>query len=176
MNIEGKIKELYYSSFNNIIKNTDFYFERRSKKPPKDPINALISFTNSMIYVYVLSAIYNSQLDARIGFLHSTNARKFSLHLDIAEIFKPIIGNRTIFKAINKNILDTSHFQFDKDQCFLNEKGKEKILILLEDKLKNTIQTENKNASYEYLLKEECYKLQRHLLGKEEYTPFVSRW
>ncbi|MGC8706629.1 MAG: type I-B CRISPR-associated endonuclease Cas1b [Desulfurella sp.] len=176
MNTEGKIRELYYKSFNNIIKHADFYFEKRSKKPPKDPINVLISFTNSMVYVYVLSAIYHSQLDARIGFLHSTNSRKFSLNLDIAEIFKPIIGDRTIFKAINKNMLDKSYFQFDQDQCFLNEKGREKMLLLLEDKLKNITQTENKNTSYEYLLKEECYKLQKHLLGKEEYKPFVSRW
>ena len=64
--------------------------ENRSKRPPQNRLNALISFLNSLCYVTTLAQIYKTHLDPRIGFLHETNFRRFSLNLDIAEIFKPI--------------------------------------------------------------------------------------
>jgi CRISP-associated protein Cas1 len=178
MSAEGKIKQEYYGSFNEIIDNKDFIFNKRSKRPPGDHINALISFANSMIYTYVLSEIYHTHLDPRIGYLHSTNSRRFTLNLDIAEIFKPVIGDRAIFSAINKNILSAKDFEKDLNGTLLNEKGRRKFLGHIEERLKQTIKHSQmkKNVSYRRLIRLEIYKLEKHLMGEKEYKPFVMDW
>lgn len=178
MSVEGKIKKEYYRAFNTIIDNPEFKFETRSKRPPKDYINALISFANSMIYTAVLSEIYQTHLDPRIGYLHTTNFRRFTLNLDVAEIFKPVIGDRTIFSALNKNIITEKDFDKELNGIMLNEKGKRKFLEHYEERLKQTIKHSkmNKNVSYRRLMRLELYKLEKHLMGEEVYKPFVMDW
>lgn len=91
MGCEGRAKDIYYEAFNTFLKQ-DFSIEKREKRPPKNPINALISFANSMIYTTVLSEIYHTQLNPTISYLHEPGQKRYSLYLDIAEIFKPLIG------------------------------------------------------------------------------------
>jgi len=110
MAFEGQIKQKYFRAFNEIIDNSEFKFITRSKRPPKDYINTLISFSNSIIYTQVLSEIYKTHLDPRIGFLHTSNDRRFTLNLDVAEIFKIVIGDRTIFSILNKKIISENDF------------------------------------------------------------------
>jgi CRISPR-associated protein Cas1 len=104
MAIEGNIREQYYKAFDRILDNEHFVFEGRTRRPPKNRLNALISFGNSLLYTTCLSQIYQTHLDPRIGFLHATNFRRFTLNLDVAEVFKPIIADRVIFTLINKRI------------------------------------------------------------------------
>ena len=101
MGIEGNIRKIYYSAWNEII-NQDIAFEKRVKNPPDNAINSLISYVNSVIYTRVLSEIYKTQLNPTISYLHEPSERRFSLCLDIAEIFKPIIADRLIFSMLNK--------------------------------------------------------------------------
>ena len=95
--LEARIREIYYSTFNLILKNKDYYFYKRTKRPPEDPINSLISFGNTLLYNYIAKEIYKTTLDIRIAFLHASNNRYESLNLDISEVFKPIIVDRVIF-------------------------------------------------------------------------------
>jgi len=78
----------------------DFSIEKREKHPPTNPLNALISFANSLVYTTVLSEIYHTQLNPCVSFLHQPGERRYSLALDIAEIFKPLIGDPIIFNLI----------------------------------------------------------------------------
>ena len=178
MAFEGQIKEVYYRAFQKIIQNPDFAFEGRTRRPPTNPINALISFSNSIIYTQVLSEIYQTHLDPRIGYLHTTNFRRFSLNLDIAEIFKPVIGDRTIFACLNKKIISKNDFEQALNGIILNEKGKKKFLTQLEEKLKQTVYYSKlkKKVSYRRLIRLELYKLEKHLMGEQEYNPFVMEW
>ncbi|MCB4205474.1 type I-B CRISPR-associated endonuclease Cas1b [Deferribacterales bacterium Es71-Z0220] len=178
MAIEGQIKSIYYSCFDTIINNDDFVFDERTKRPPKNHLNALISFSNSLIYTYCLSEIYKTHLDPRIGFLHTTNFRRFSLNLDIAEIFKPIIGDRTIFSMINKNVITYKDFEQQINGIVLNDKGRKKFLEALEDRLKQTIKHSKikNNVSYRRLIRIELYKLEKHLMDEEKYEPFIMDW
>jgi len=175
---EGNIRNHYYEAFNKIIKSEKFVFDKRSKRPPKTRINALISFGNGLLYTVVLGEIYKTHLDPRIGFLHATNFRKFALNLDIAEIFKPIIVDRVIFYLLNKEMLGEEHFMKELNRVYLNEKGRAIFVREFENKLKSTIKHEKlrRNVSYRRLLRMELYKLQKHLIGEEEYKPFVARW
>ena len=101
MGIEGNIRKVYYDSWNVII-NQDIAFEKRVKNPPDNAINSLISYVNTIIYTRVLGEIYKTQLNPTISYLHEPSERRFSLCLDIAEIFKPIIADRLIFSMLNK--------------------------------------------------------------------------
>ena len=97
MAVEGNIRDQYYKCFNEIIGKEDFDFNGRNRRPPQDRINALISFGNTLAYTAVLSEIYKTHLDPRIGYLHTTNFRRFTLNLDVAEIFKPSGGQAYIY-------------------------------------------------------------------------------
>jgi len=178
MGLEGNAREYYYRAFDNILKNPDFVFESRSKRPPRNFLNALISFGNSMLYTIVLSEIYKTHLDPRIGYLHTTNFRRFSLNLDIAEIFKPIIVDRLIFKVVGKKMITRKDFDKAVGGLQLTEKGMKTFVQELEDKLSATIKHRRlgRQVSYRRLIRLEIYKLQKHLMEEEEYEPYVARW
>lgn len=108
MGIEGNIRKLYYDAFDVIL--DDYKMGARTKQPPQNEVNALISFGNMMCYTETLRAIHQTQLNPTISFLHTPGERRYSLCLDISEIFKPIIVDRVIFKVLNKHALGAQHF------------------------------------------------------------------
>lgn len=127
MNIEGRIRSEYYSKFDEILPD-DFKMEGRSRQPPKNMINSLISFGNSMMYSTVLTELYNTQLNPTISYLHEPSERRFSLSLDLSEIFKPIFVDRLIFYMVNKRMLSKKDFNEDLNCCLLNDKGRNKFI------------------------------------------------
>ena len=86
MGIEGNIRKQYYSAWNTIV-NQEINFEKRVMHPPDNMINSLISYVNSLIYTKVLSEIYHTQLNPTISYLHEPGTRRYSLCLDLSEIF-----------------------------------------------------------------------------------------
>lgn len=177
MGIEGNIRQTYYSAFDQII--TDFAMESRTKQPPSNEINALISFGNMVCYTLALDMIYHTQLNPTISFLHEPGYRRYSLALDLAEVFKPILVDRTIFRVLNKKEIQEKHFDKRLNGCFLNETGKKTYLRAWEERLSETIKhrTLNKNVSYKHLVKLECYKIAKYILKDEpEYKPFKIWW
>jgi len=172
--LEGEIRKLYYEAFNLILGLDDFLFTKRTKRPPQDPLNALISFGNYLLYTTVLAQIYRTHLDPRIGYLHETNNRSFSLNLDIAEVFKPIIVDKVIFSLVNKKQIQLKHFEESIEYTHLNEKGRQIFISAFEEKLKTTVNYKNiGKVSYRKLIRLECYKLYKHFLGEEFYKPFI---
>jgi len=178
MAIEGNIREQYYYAFDIILNDENFIFESRTKRPPKNRLNALISFANSILYTVCLSEIYQTHLDPRIGFLHTTNFRRFTLNLDVSEVFKPIIADRVVFALINKGIIKPQHFEEKLDGIVLNEKGKELFIKEMDERLKSTFEHKKlgRHVSYRHLIRLELYKIEKHLIGEEEYKPFVTGW
>ncbi len=178
MAIEGNIRDQYYSAFDAIIEDESFRFQKRTRRPPKNRLNALVSFGNSLLYTTVLSEIYKTHLDPRIGYLHTTNFRRFTLNLDVAEVFKPIIVDRVIFTVLNKKMLAPKHFEQKLGGIVLNEKGRQTFITEYENRLKSTIKHERlkRNVSYRQLILLELYKIQKHLMDEKPYEPFVARW
>jgi len=178
MAFEGNIRDIYYRSFGEIIRSEDFSFESRTKRPPENRLNALISFGNSLLYTIVLSEIYKTHLDPRIGFLHATNFRRFTLNLDVAEVFKPILVDRLIFTLLNKGMIQRNHFEEKLQGVYLKENGRKIFVEQWDEKLKTTIRHPRlgRNVSYQRLIRLELYKIEKHLIGEEFYNPFVARW
>ena len=177
MGIEGNIRKVYYSTWSKII-NQEIDFEKRVKRPPDNMINTLISFINSLIYTTCLSEIYKTQLNPTISYLHSPGDRRFSLCLDITEIFKPLIVDRMIFSLLNKNMISEDDFAKDSNFYYLKDKGRKKILEEYEKKLNQTITHKElkREVSYQTLIKLECYKLIKHLLGDKKFDGFKMWW
>lgn len=177
MGVEGNIRKQYYAAWNVII-DQEIHFEKRVMHPPDNMINSLISFVNSMIYAKILSEIYHTQLNPTISYLHEPGVRRFSLCLDVSEVFKPLIGDRLIFSLLNrKQITEDS---FTKELNFLHLKKEASALISreLEERLKKTIMHKElgRQVSYQYLIRLEAYKLIKHLIGEKEYEGFKIWW
>jgi len=178
MAIEGNARRYYYESFNTILADTPFTIKERSKRPPADPLNALISFGNSLVYTKILTEIYKTHLDPRIGYLHSTNFRRFTLNLDLAEIFKPIFADRVLFSLVGKKMISLEDFERRGGAYLLRERGRRLYVQEFEDKLRTTFYHRRlkRNVSYQTLMRLELYKVEKHLMGEQPYEPFVSRW
>jgi CRISPR-associated protein Cas1 len=176
MGMEGNIRKNYYESFELII--SDFSMNGRSYRPPRNEVNALISFGNMMCYSQCLRAIHQTQLHPAVSFLHEPGERRFSLSLDIAEIFKPLLVDRVLFKVLNKKMIQRNHFEVKLNSVILKEAGRKIFVQAFEDRLNETIKhrTLSRSVSYKHLIKLECYKIQKHLLGIEEYVPFKMWW
>ncbi len=172
MGIEGNIRMNYYEAFNLILQG--FEMGNRTKQPPLNEVNALISFGNMMCYSQCLRAIHLTQLNPVISFLHAPGERRYSLSLDLAEIFKPILVDRVIFKVINKKEIRKEHFDSNLNRCLLNQKGKKIFITAFEERLNETIQHRSlkRSVSYKHLIKLECFKLIKHILEMEAYKPF----
>ncbi|KXS44422.1 MAG: CRISP-associated protein Cas1 [Methanolobus sp. T82-4] len=177
MNVEGRIRNIYYSALDEIFPE-EYRIVTRTRRPPGNKMNTLISFGNSLMYTTVLSEIYNTQLNPTISYLHEPFERRFSLALDVSEIFKPIIIDRIILKLVNKNMLDDNCFRGEIGDMLLSEKGKKIFLQEYNDKLGTTIKHKGlkRNVSYKRLIRLELYKLSKHVLGDEEYKPLVMWW
>lgn len=173
MNVEGRIRKIYYTAYNEIFSG-ELRFDKRVFNPPDNPVNALISFCNSLVYTTALSEIYRTQLDPAVSFLHQPGSRRFSLALDIAEIFKPILADRIIFKLINNRQIQNKHFEKSLNGCYLKENGRKAVVQEYDEKLKSTIKHRKlgRQISYRRLLRLECYRLIKHLTGDAEYEPF----
>jgi len=176
MGLEGNIRQVYYAAFDSIL--NDFAMDGRSKQPPKNEVNALVSFGNMMCYTLCLGQIYHTQLNPTISFLHEPGYRRYSLALDLAEIFKPILVDRVIFKVLNKKEIQAKDFDVQVNSVVLKDAARKTFVRAFEERLNETIKHRslNRSVSYKHLVKLECYKLTKHLLGMEEYKPFKSWW
>lgn len=177
MGIEGNIRKYYYSAWN-VIVDQNINFEKRVMHPPDNMINSLISFVNSLIYSKVLCEIYHTQLNPTISYLHEPGVRRYSLCLDIAEVFKPLIGDRLIFSLLNRNQITESSFTKELNYLHLKKESSRLIVQELEARLKKTIMHKElgRQVSYQYLIRLEAYKLINHLIGEKEYEGFKIWW
>ena len=177
MNVEARMRSEYYSKMDEILPD-GFKMEGRSRRPPENMVNALISFGNSMVYSTVISEIYNTQLNPTISYLHEPFERRYSLALDLSEMFKPILVDRLIFYMVNKKMLTEDDFEQKVDYCMLNDSGRKKFIKEYDERLKKTIKHRelNRKVSYRRLIRLEAYKLIKHILGTQEYKPFIMWW
>ncbi len=177
MGLEGNIRKSYYRAWNIII-DQNINFENRVMHPPDNMINSLISFVNSLIYTKILTEIYKTQINPTISYLHEPGTKRFSLALDIAEIFKPLIGDRLIFSLLNRNQITEQSFVSGLNGLQLTKKASQTIVQELDDRLKTTIKHKElgKFVSYQYLMRIEVFKLMKHLIGEKEYKGFEIWW
>lgn len=174
MAIEGELWQRFYSEFKNFLPE-DFIMNKRVKRPPDNPINAMISFGNSLLYTKTISSIYRTHLDQRISFLHEPSEGRFSLSLDISEVFKPVIVYKTIFDLVNnKKIQVSKHFDKKVNYCLLNEEGRNVFITAFEERMEAVFNHPKlkRRVSYRTAIKLDCYKLIKYIMEDKEFIPF----
>jgi CRISPR-associated protein Cas1 len=172
--IEGNIWAGFYDSFKYFLPE-DFLMNKRVKRPPDNPINALISFGNTLLYTKTISAIYQTHLEQSISFLHSPSDARFSLSLDLSEAFKPIIVFRTIFELVNRKRLKVEkHFEKKLNYALLNEEGKKIFIQAFENRINEKFKHSKlkRMVSYNTAIKLDGYKLIKYLIEGREFIPF----
>ena len=174
MAVEGGFQKNYFQNWNKIIKNQrSFKFIGRSRNPPTDKINTLISYINSRIYNIVLSEIYKTELDPKIGFLHEPNYKSLSLHLDIAEIFKPIIGDNIIFSLLNKNEITPKDFKTNSGRIRFTNDGVKTIEKKIIKKMTEQIFIGEQRLTWRQIIRREANQIKKYIVEKNEYKAFI---
>jgi len=175
--VEGQIWSRFYDSFKYFLPE-DFVLNKRVKRPPDNPMNALISFGNTLLYTKTIASIYHTHLNQAISFLHSPREGRFSLSLDLSEAFKPVIVFKTIFDLVGRKKLQVlKHFDKSLNYALLNEEGKKIFIDAFEERLNETflhVKLKRK-VSYKHCLKLDGYKLIKTIVEGREFTPFLLK-
>ncbi len=172
--VEGGIWSRFYDSFRLFLPE-DFVMNKRVRRPPDNPINALVSFGNSILYTKTITQIYHTHLNQAISFLHEPSEGRFSLSLDLSEAFKPIIVFKTIFDCVNNRKLQVSkHFESKLNYCLLNEPGKKIFIEEFEERINQVFEHKalKRKTTYKNAIKLDGYKLIKFLMEGKSFKPF----
>lgn len=172
--LEARAKQFYYLGFDEITRNKYFCFVKRMVYPPKNEMNAMMSYGYSLLYSHYLSVLYRSSLLPSISFIHSMSKSKDSLQYDLADILKPVLVDRLIFRLIRKNQVKKDMFEYGADGgCYLNAEGASFFVKEFDKQLRKSIH----DYSYRRLISKEVHELSNYIRGKSEaYTPFLIDW
>lgn len=175
MGIEGNIHIDYLERLD-IKLPENFKINGRSRRPPSNAINAMMSYLYSVLYGSITSEILRTHLSPTISYLHESSERRSSLALDVNEIFRPIICDRIILRLINLKMMNENDFVSDSG-VFLSASGKRKVLEAFDEKMRETVYVKGlgRNVSMKRLIRLELYKLEKHVMGDSPYKPYITR-
>ena len=126
--IEGYASKAYFAAFPDMIKSGDFDFSTRSRRPPEDPVNALLSFLYALLKNDVQSALESVGLDPAVGFLHALRPGRPSLALDLMEELRAPLADRLALSLINRRMLDKSDFSRESGGVLLSDKARRLVI------------------------------------------------
>lgn len=138
--IEGELASRYFSVYDDLIINQkeDFFFKKRNRRPPTDNVNALLSFSYTIMTNEVANALYSVGLDPYVGFMHRDRPGRMSLALDLVEEFRAILSDRFVLTIINKQIIKPDHFKRQSDGAILlTDVGRKQFFSAWQQRKKN---------------------------------------
>ncbi len=139
---EGQAANLYFAVFDNLIRKQkeDFYFKNRSRRPPLDNVNALISFIYTLLVHDIVSALESVGLDPAVGFFHKDRPGRPSLALDLMEELRPVFADRLALSLINRSQLSAKDFRkTESGAVMMTDKGRKTILVAYQNRKKDKI-------------------------------------
>lgn len=178
--VEGAAAALYFGDFGRMIRVQhlgDFDWTSRNRRPPRDPVNALLSFMYSLLLRDALAATLTVGFDPHLGFFHRPRYGRPSLALDLAEEFRPLVADSTVIRMINNGEVAATDFVTRLGACSLTTTGRKKAIAAYERRISQEIHHPvlGYRASYRRILELQARLLGRHLLGECAYKPFVTR-
>ncbi len=171
MSLESQLWLLFYSALDKIL--TKFKIGQRTRRPPKNEANAVISFLNSLLYTVTLNEIFKTHLDPTIGFLHELREKRYSLVLDLSEPFKPILTFRTLIWLVNHGVLKENDFSKKFEGILLNKSGREKVVKAFLNKLNTTVKLKSgEKKRFKTLIRMQAYALEKALVEDSKFRAF----
>lgn len=140
--MEGAAARCYFRVFDQLVLANKgfFHFEGRNRRPPRDPVNCLLSFAYSMLTSTCASALEGAGLDPYLGFMHSVRPGRKSLALDLVEELRSAYADRVVLTCINTRVMNDSHFEFREDgSVYLNDSGRKAFLNMWQSKKRETL-------------------------------------
>lgn len=174
MGIEGEAASGYFSVFNHLLKEKGFMFDGRIRRPPTDPINALLSFIYSLITQECVSALYGVGLDPFVGFLHKDRPGRPSLALDLLEEFRAYWADRLVMTVINRKQIQSDDFLVEASGAVrLKDDARKKLLTVYQERKQVEILHPYLQEKVAIGLLPHCQAtlLARHIRGDTEYYP-----
>lgn len=155
-----------------------FTFASRTRRPPRDPVNAMLSFGYSMLSKNIVGALEVAGLDPYVGFYHAAKYGRPALALDLLEEFRASVVDSLVLTIVNKGMLATGDFEIREQACYLNEKGRQKFFRAFEGKLGEEVihPIFGYKVSYRRVLELQARFLAKVIDGEiEKYSPFLIR-
>ncbi|MBI4744480.1 MAG: CRISPR-associated endonuclease Cas1 [Actinobacteria bacterium] len=173
--IEGSASKIYFSLFGEMLLG-DFYFNGRNRRPPRDPINSLLSFGYTLLLWDMFSAVAQAGLDPYLGLLHENKYGRPSIALDLIEEYRPIIVDSIVLMVANKRLLSPADFyKSDEDDAVLIADEARKIFLEQYEKRMNTtfqyFGPRVETVTYRRSMVKQVYSLIRAFNGEGEYEP-----
>jgi CRISPR-associated protein Cas1 len=182
LGIEGTAARLYFARFGALLKNpngtVDFAFDNRNRRPPRDPVNALLSFMYALLVKDVTAAALAAGLDPFVGLYHRPGFGRPALALDLAEEFRPLVGDSTVMTVINNGEIAASDFVTRAGGTALTERGRRKVIAAYERRMTTKLRHPlfGYRASYRRSLEIQARLLASVLVGDvSEYRPLTTR-
>lgn len=189
LGLEGNAARFYFQSFETMIKPRSekpgsgeqgfaFSFEKRNRRPPEDPVNALLSFTYAVLARELTIACWTSGLDPFLGFFHKPRFGRPALALDLMEEFRPVIADSVVITAVNTGVVQPSDFMRRGPAVALTPDGRRRFLKAYERRMDSLVTHPvfGYKISYRRVLEVQARLLGRALLGElSEYPSFLVR-
>jgi CRISPR-associated protein Cas1 len=179
LGLEGSGSAAYFSCFQFLLADRKQWpFAGRVKRPPTDPVNALLSYGYSLLTSHVASAVQIVGFDQFIGFLHSSTYGRPALALDLMEEFRPLVVDSVVLTLLNNRMLSIDDFHIELGAYRLKNEPRKAFLRRFEDRMNEEIT----HPIFQYKVTyRRCIELQARLLAKcltneiEEYPPFIAK-
>jgi len=175
--LEGAAARVYFSAYRKLL-NPDFPFRKRSRRPPRTPINVMLSLGYTLLTDHIFSIVSLAGFDPYMGFYHSPKYGKPALALDMVEEFRAVMVDACVLSVVNRKIVRAEDFRRQDDRCLFSQHGLGRFLSHFNNYLDRKIRypSSGRRMSYRAIMRRQSYQLARLLLGQEEqYRPFRSR-
>lgn len=177
--VEGMAAKLYFAGLASLFRTDEaFNFESRNRRPPRDPVNALLSFVYALLVKELTVALYATGFDPMLGFYHRPRYGRPSLALDLAEEFRPLIGDSVVLMLINNGEVAAKDFIRRAGGIALTDAGRKAVMAGFERRMDRLVTHPifGYRISYRRILEVQARLLSRVLLGEiEAYPSFCTR-
>ncbi|RAL26159.1 CRISPR-associated endonuclease Cas1 [Thermoflavimicrobium daqui] len=176
--LEGVAAKEYFRVFPGLLSRKEFSFLGRSKRPAKDPVNALLNYGYVLLKAEITSALFSAGLDPYIGFLHRERYGRESLALDMMEEFRAILVDNLVIKMINQGIIKQKDFDQNYEEPRLTDQGRRRFLLEFDQRRKDEVFHEllKQKLSYREIIQKQALLLAKYLKNEmDDYYPFLTK-
>jgi len=170
---EGAASADFYSVWARFLPKS-FPFDRRSRRPPENPVNACLSFSATVLYQEMVAACFAAGLDPALGCLHTTENDRWSLALDLMEPLRPVLVETLTLELFSRNILDASHFEPRNNGVYLNHEGRKKLILQYEKRMEryfNSVHLGHR-SSLRLVMRNLPFQYKKHIADGGDFNPF----
>lgn len=177
MGVEGAAARAYFSALGTMVRR-EFAFEGRTRRPPRDPVNALLSYGYALLTGEIGGALAAHGLDMHVGFLHSVQYGRPALALDILEEFRPLVADRLALKLVNNGVLSAEHFEPSEEGGMrLTEPGRARYLAQYHQTMSREVDDRRTGGktSFRSAIRVQAGRMRAAVQGEANYVPYTLR-